>query len=229
MATVSAGGAVPAPVLRTHAAMSPARRAHDADATCLDLRPWHQESGAFEIDDAPPRGRATSAIFPTEHRPRRLVSEPLENLTLPPDLHDAMLPAGTQSRTLPQLRIAIVRLARELAREYRGAFGRLLRTDPASIEVMQRRLLAHAEGVLRGAEDPRSLLPMIGRHGVVLGEIFARTLEGEWTRLAGDDPGTWCVRVASGAEVYPVALVHAFVLERSRAKDLVGSFLDLAW
>lgn len=212
----------------------------DADATRLDLRPWHEaggelpdefhdESGSYIVEEppVPRRAPANSHVALAPYRPRA-VSALLEELPLPHGLGESMLPASSRPAGRAQLRIAIVRLAREVGRELRAVQRRVARTDAACIEILQRLLLAYADGVVRGTSDPRGMAPMIARYGVVLGEILAHRIGAEWSYLEGDNPGAWRLTLPSGEDVYPVARVHRFLLQRNREQDLVGFFLEHA-
>ena len=173
-------------------------------------------------------GRACVAPALPEPPPRS-VSETVELLSLPGALREGMLPEGERPRSAAQARIAIVRMVRGLARDYRRWYGHALRTDAATIETMQRHLLFHASEVLAGRMDPRSLAPEVVRHGALLGEILARRAGGVWVDLSGDQPALWQMMLGQRREmvVCPVGRVHRFLLRRSKEEDLVAFFLDL--
>lgn len=213
----------------------------EADATRLDLRPWHEdddpfheESGSYVVEEPPTqrapamRAPATSHVALAPYRPRGDSWVRLEELPLPCGLNEAMLPQSVRPKGHAQVRIAIVRLAREVGRELRTVHKRLVRTDAACVEVLQRLLLGQADAVVRGTTDPRMMAPMMARYGVVLGEIIAHRTGAEWTYLEGDNPANWRLTMPSGQEVFPVARVHRFLLQRNRELDLVGFFLELA-
>lgn len=208
----------------------------DEDPTRLDLHPWHDASGVREVDDVdiedvteirpvpdPVKSRALARPAPVRSAPVAI-----EALPLPAGLREEMLPQGARPRGATQVRIAIVRLARELARDYRIAYGCTLRTEPASIEHLQRHLLGHAAEVLSGRIDARTLAPELVRHGVVLGEILTYALGASWLDLSGDHPQAWQMMVPPGTVICPVTRVHRFLLQRNREQDLVGFFLELA-
>ncbi|MGH7295298.1 MAG: hypothetical protein ACRELB_10205 [Polyangiaceae bacterium] len=188
----------------------------------------HLETGTIAVDHAPPSTRSGSRISLTRPPAPRPASVALEDLRLPLGLSESMLAAGARPGGAAQVRIAIVRIARQTAAEYRLVSGRRLRTDPFSVELLQRHLLALASEVDRGAREPWTMPPMIARYGVVFGEIIARALDALWTHLDGDRPIAWRMMLPSGVEVYPVARVHRFLLERNHEQDLVGFFLGLA-
>jgi hypothetical protein len=203
----------------------------DEDPTHRDPHPWHESSGTYDVDEATvvrplPELAASCALAP---RPSpRHGPEALETLPLPVGLDEAMFPVGARPAGAAQTRIAIVRVARELAVHYRAAYRCTLQTDVASVERMQRHLLAHADEVLAGRADPRALAPDIARHGVVLGEILVRAVGAAWKDLSGTHPGAWQLFVPPATIVSPVARVHRFLLRRSSEQDLVGYFLELA-
>jgi hypothetical protein len=200
----------------------------DEDPTCLDLEPWHEASGVHEVEEP-------TAIFRSKPpaplralaRPQRL-HEPIESLSLPGGLVESMLPPGARPVGDQQMRIAMVRLARDLGRDYARWYGRSLATNVESIERMQRHLLGYAGEVLAGRMEARSLAPELVRHGVLLGEILARVLGGEWLDVSGDQPASWRMMVPPSRVVSPVARVHQFLIERNRGEDLVEFFLGLA-
>jgi hypothetical protein len=209
----------------------------DEDPTRLDVTPpWLDESGLHEIDDVdiedvteirpvPDLVRSCALARPAPQRPQPVA---IESLPLPPGLREDMLPRGKRPVGATEVRIAIVRLARELARDYRIAYGCTLRTEPASIEHLQRHLLGHAAEVLSGRIDSRTMAPELVRHGVVLGEILTYALGATWLDLSGDHPQAWQMMVPPGTMICPVARVHRFLLQRNREQDLVGFFLQLA-
>lgn len=205
----------------------------DENPTRLDLRPWH-DSGVHEVEeiDEVTQIRSVQELAPSRAlarpTPRRAAPVAIEALPLPPGLHEGMLPQGVRPVGAEQVRIGIVRLARELARDYRIAYGVMLRTEAASIEHLQRHLLGHAGEALAGRVDARTLAPEIVRHGVALGEILVHALGASWLDLSGDQPSAWQMMVPPSNIACPVARVHRFLLQRNREQDLVAFFLQLA-
>jgi hypothetical protein len=159
--------------------------------------------------------------------PAKRQSEAVEQLALPAGLREAMLKAGGSPRDPSQTRVAIVRVVRELGRDYRLWYGTTLRTDAAAVEAMQRHLLRHAAEIAAGRVDASTLGPEIVRHGALLGEIVARRAGGVWVDLAGVAPMLWHMGVPSGQVVCPVGRVHRFLLQGSREEDLVAFYLRL--
>jgi hypothetical protein len=179
--------------------------------------------------ETPAKPPATPPAFPLALVRRRAprVSELVETLSLPPGLREDMLPVGARPLDHDQVRIAIVRVARELGRDYRQQRGCLLRTDAAAVEILQRHLLRCASEVLAGRMDARTLAPELARHGALFGEILARRLGGTWVDLSGDQPGAWQMSVPPATLVSPIGRIHRFLLQRNREQDLVGFYLDL--
>ncbi len=176
---------------------------------------------------APPPEHSQAYPLALVRRRGPRVSEVVETLSLPPGLREDMLDLGARPLDHDQVRIAIIRVARELGREYRQQRGCLLRTDPAAIELLQRHLLSCGAEVLAGRMDARTLAPELARHGALFGEILARRLGATWVDLSGDQPGEWQMSVPPTTVVSPIARVHRFLLQRNREQDLVGYFLDL--
>jgi hypothetical protein len=204
----------------------------DDEPTMFDRRPWHLGPDARLEDSVtairpPPRCTTALALRPVRPAATASVSEKVEQLSLPPGLREDMLTEGTRPRDHDQVHIAIVRVSRQLGREYRERRGCLLRTDAAAIEVLQRHLTHCASEVLAGRVEPRTLAPELARHGGLFGEILARRLGGTWLDLTVAQPSHWQMALPSGDLVMPIARVHRFLLQRNREQDLVGFFLDL--
>lgn len=181
---------------------------------------------------AAPAPRATNGSAshgePAEVRrggPRfRYRPEVVESLPLPQGASESML--GTQDLpTSPlQARIAMVRFARELGRNYRAWYGKTLRCDVLAVDSMQQHLMKHCFGKL---SPDGAMVREILLHGALLSEIIARALEGMWTDVGPSEPGYWTMVVPPGVRSWPIGRVHRFVALGSRAKDLVGYYLDL--
>jgi hypothetical protein len=162
-------------------------------------------------------------------RPRRVlrrVSESIETLSLDDDLREDMLASGARPVGPLQLRLWLIRLSRELARDYREQHGVELRTDAITIERMQRHLHALANEARAGNIDARTLSRELVRHGALFGEILARSLDATWVDLDTEIPMRWRMLVA-GVSIYPIAQAHRFVQQANRERDLVAVYLDL--
>jgi hypothetical protein len=210
------------------------------EPTRFERVPWHAEAlrqktyGAASEDTAtfvaprPARRMRLVRVSPPSPtaRPEPPVAELVENLSVPPDLDEEAFPPGAMPRSEEQVRIDIIRVARDLGREY-GRRGCVLRVDAAGVETMQRHLCDCADAVLAGRLDPRVLAPQLVRHGAVLGEILARYLGAQWSNLTAPQPAQWQMTVPPHTQVSPVARVHRFLLERGREQDLIGFFRQL--
>ena len=188
----------------------------DDEPTMREARPWHQPGTALSL-----------AIEPVAlpRRARRAPPESVESLSLPDGLREEMLAIGTAPRGALQARIWLVRVARELARDYRIRYGLELRTDAASIERVQRNLSSVVQP--QGRSDAKALAREVARHGLWLGEVLARMLGATWLELSGDRPGTWEVFAPPGETFNPILRVQRFLNDGTRGKDLVALFLDL--
>ena len=189
----------------------------DDEPTMPEARPWHR-LGLAIVDDEPTVMRA-----PRPYRPH--VAEPIESLSLPAGLREEMLPLGATPRTPQQARVWLVRLARDLARDYRLWYGFELRTDAIAVEKMQWHLATAVVAI--GRRDEKALARELVRHGLVLGEIFTRALGASWVDLSGDRPGQWELFVPPAATVSPVLRVQRFVEQGMNETDLVALYLDL--
>jgi hypothetical protein len=212
----------------------------DEDRTMFDTLPWHLSAArrarpVLEDDDSVteirPIVRDEAPAFPLalvrRRAPAPRLSEVVETLSLPTGLREDMLEVGARPVDHDQVRIAIVRVARDVGREYRQKRGCVLRTDAAAVEILQRHLLTCATEVLAGRMDARTMAPELARHGALFGEILARRLGGTWVDLSGDQPGAWQMSIPPQTVLSPIGRVHRFLLQRNREQDLVGYFLDL--
>ena len=149
---------------------------------------------------------------------RAPAAEIVETMPLAKGLDESMLGAGDSVRTPAQAHVAMTRLARALARDYRLAYGTTLKTDPMAIEAMQRHLRR------RGGEAPRD--KELLRHGALFSEILARSLGATWEDVEGD-PTRWVMVVPPSTRVSPIARVMRFFERGHRESDLVAFFLEL--
>src|SRR5580700_2652409 len=116
------------------------RRPHhvEADPTTRDPVPWHARRRDIPIDMEELTGMRPAAALVTVPKkapaqahalavrpaprpstpPARKLSETVELLALPAGLREEMLPVGHPPRDAAQVRIAIVRMVRELGRDY---------------------------------------------------------------------------------------------------------------
>jgi hypothetical protein len=197
----------------------------DADATSVDLRPWHSPGNVLDhlsVDVEFDMGDVSAV------RPLPRVPESIEHLSLPLHLREDMLLAGEMPRDEAGMRIGIVRLVRGLGRDYLRWCGCSLQADLAAIDTMQRHLLGLASEVIAGRIDAMSLSSEVVRHGALLGELLARRAGGVWGPLLGRTPGAWPMSFSSGDVVCPIGRVHRLVLGGGKEESLVALFVQVA-
>jgi hypothetical protein len=209
----------------------------DDEHTRLDTVPWHLRAvppSPRQDDDEDTATLVVSRkrwrkVLPAAARQRQTPrpAELLESLSLPPELDEEMLRFGAAPRTAPQVRIDIIRSVRALGTQY-AARGRELRADAGALRAVQEYLRACSNAVLAGRMDPRVLPPEIMCHGLLLGEVLARTLGATWSNLTAREPATWQMNVTAMQQVNPVARVHQFVFQGPGDADLVDFFHELA-
>jgi len=157
---------------------------------------------------APEPAPIATRIEPLKERPRAEVVE-----TMPS-------PEGNE------VRLRMTQLARELARDYRLAYGTTLKTDPIAIEAMQRHLRRRI-GDAKTEERRRGLETELLRHGALLSEILARSLGAQWIETSGDEPGRWSMLVPPATRVSPIGRVQRFFEQGPRESDLVAFYFEL--
>jgi hypothetical protein len=157
--------------------------------------------------------------------------EIVETLALPEGLSESMLAAGLIPRDEVQARIAMTRLARQLGRDYRLAYGTTLKTDLMAVDAMQRHIRRRfADGQLDEAHA-RQLQVELTRHGALMSEILARVLGATWADLSPEEPGRWAMTVpvphAQPLTVWPIGRVYRYYGQGHREADLVAFFMEL--
>jgi hypothetical protein len=173
------------------------------------------------MSNAPPPVRPVAR----PERPRtRYDPELVEPLGLPPGSTEDDLPADDRPATPAQARIAMTRLARDLARDYRLWYGRTLRCDINAIDAMQQHLRSRFTGA---AIDDPAVAWELRRHGALLSEIVARSLGGAWTDVGATEPGYWVMTLPQGVRTCPIGRVYRFVSLGRQERDLVGHYLAL--
>jgi len=174
----------------------------------------------------PPPARVQWMPAPPTGRP-----EIVETLALPEGLSESMLAAGVIPRDEMQARIAMTRLARQLGRDYRLAYGTTLKTDLMAVDAMQRHIRRRfADGPLDDAHS-RQLQVELTRHGALMSEILARILGATWADLSPEEPGRWAMTVpapnAQPVTVWPIGRVYRYYGQGHREADLVAFFMEL--
>jgi hypothetical protein len=187
---------------------------------------------------APPPGASlppVATILPMGHtdEPDPLVRAPgpmhyepelVESLALPLGATEEVLAIGDWPTTPIQVRTAMTRLARSLARDYRLWYGTTLRCNVLAVDAMQRHLAQRYAGA--ALADPK-VESELQRHGALLSEILARALGADWADIAPTEPGYWAMRVPPTTRCWPIGRVYRFVALGHRERDLVSYYLDL--
>jgi hypothetical protein len=172
----------------------------------------------------PPQGRASPGQAPRAALPVRYDPELVESLALPMGASEEILAIGDWPTTPLQVRTAMTRLARSLARDYRLWYGTTLRCNVLAVDAMQRHLAQRYAGAV--LSDPK-VEAELQRHGALLSEILARTLGAEWVDIGPTEPGYWAMGVASAMRCWPIGRVYRFVALGRNERDLVSYYLDI--
>lgn len=147
-----------------------------------------------------------------------------EHLPLPPGVGADSMPADGLPKSVLEARVQFTMLARELGLDYRLKRGIDLRADVSGIEAMQSVLLETFPGrVVRNHDEAYELR----RHGALLSEILARSLDADWLDISPNDLGYWAMIVPPDTRVWPFARVARLVAMGHRERDLVAYFLEL--
>jgi hypothetical protein len=210
---------------------APAERAGlgDGPAPPGASRPPYESSphayAALVVPSAPRVPAEAAAVAPAP-KFRHGRPEIVETLSLPAGITEDMLPEGAPARGAKQVRLAMIRQARTLGRDYRIWYGTTLVTSAVAIETMQRHLRRRFDEA-RDAQQVRSLEAELTRHGALLSEILARTLGAEWADVSHAQPGHWTMSLPWGLVVWPIGRVYRFFRRGQREEDLVAFYLDL--
>jgi hypothetical protein len=175
----------------------------------------------------PPPADARPSPAPPPPAPGRLPRyepELVETLALPFGASESSLDLSELPKTPLQARIALTRLARDLARDYRLGYGKALRCNVLAIDAMQQHLVHRFGGA--SVADP-AVAWELRRHGALLSEIIARALGGAWVDVGPSEPGFWAMSVLPSLRTFPIGRVYRFVALGHRERDLVGYYLDL--
>jgi hypothetical protein len=150
--------------------------------------------------------------------------ELVESLELPLGSSEEDLAPDQRPANAAEARVAMIRLARDLARDYRLWYGRTLRCDIHAIDLMQQHLLSRFTGA---PIDDTGVAWELRRHGALLSEIVARALGGFWADVGPSEPGYWVMTVPPALRTCPIGRVYRFVALGRRERDLVSHFLAL--
>ncbi len=173
----------------------------------------------------PPRGHGEPELErPRAVRGPRYNPELVESLALPLGATESILGLNELPTTGAQARVAMTRLARDLARDYRLWYAKTLRCNVLAVEAMQQ----HLANRFAGAPIAEPVVAWeLRRHGALLSEIIARALDGGWSDIAPSEPGYWAMVVPPATRTWPIGRVYRFVALGNSERDLVSYYLDL--
>jgi hypothetical protein len=147
-----------------------------------------------------------------------------ETLAMPPGLTGAAAPLDTLPSSVIDARVQFTYLARDLAREYREDRDVELRVDLASIEAIQGYLFdRYPERKITTVEEAVD----VRKHGALLSEILARTVDAFWVDIAPSDLGYWAMVVPPDTRVWPFGRILRLISMQHKERDLVSYFLEL--
>jgi hypothetical protein len=177
-----------------------------------------------QLPPAPSAEPVVKAEKPRTARAPRYNPELVESLALPLGASESILGLNELPTTFAQARVAMTRLARDLARDYRLWYAKTLRCNVLAVEAMQQ----HLANRFAGAPIAEPMVAWeLRRHGALLSEIIARALDGGWTDIAPSEPGYWAMVVPPATRTWPIGRVYRFVALGNSERDLVSYYLDL--
>jgi hypothetical protein len=157
--------------------------------------------------------------------PRTYAPDLVETLALPFGASESTLSPNDMPTTPLHARIALTRLSRDLGRDYRLGYGKMLRCNVLAVDAMQQHLARRFTGL--PISDP-GVAWELRRHGALLSEIIARALGGEWTDVGPGEPGYWTMQVSPATRTCPIGRVYRFVaLGPDGGRDLVSYYLNI--
>jgi hypothetical protein len=190
-----------------------------------DLPP--PDAAAMALSVAPPPVPWRQPQLPVEHRGRRAGRrydpELAESLSLPFGATESILGLNEVPTSPLKARVAMTRLARDLARDYRLWYTKSLRCDVLAVDAMQQHLTRRFAGA--PISDP-AVAWELRRHGAFLSEILARALGADWVDVGPSEPGYWAMLIPPSSRSWPIGRVYRFVALGHRERDLVSYYLD---
>lgn len=172
----------------------------------------------------PPMAPPEPTSPPVIRLPLRYDPELVESLPLPSGSSETDLGVNDRPATPTHARVAMIRLARDLARDYRLWYGKTLRCDVIAIDGMQQHLTQRYAGASI-TDEPVAW--ELRRHGALLSEVLARKLGGAWVDVAPTEPGYWAMLLGDDLRTHPIGRVYRFVSLGHRERDLVSYFIEL--
>ncbi len=191
----------------------------------LGSAPPPQSLPMLQTEPPPPAFTMPEAAQqPRQGRAVRYNGELVESLALPLGASESILGLNELPTTAAQARVAMTRLARDLARDYRLWYAKTLRCNVMAVEAMQQHLANRFAGA--PIADP-VVAWELRRHGALLSEIIARALDGGWSDIAPTEPGYWAMLVPPATRTWPIGRVYRFVALGNSERDLVSYYLDI--
>jgi hypothetical protein len=179
---------------------------------------------SFQTQPPPPAMSTVPERSPRVARVSRYNPELVESLPLPLGASESVLALNELPTTSIQARVAMTRLARDLARDYRLWYAKTLRCNVLAVEAMQQHLANRYKGA--PIAEP-AVAWELRRHGALLSEIIARALDGDWTDVAPSEPGYWAMLIPPATRSWPIGRVYRFVALGNTERDLVSYYIDL--
>jgi len=181
------------------------------------LPPYRSDSPG--LHEHIPKAPKVANVPGTSREPERIAT-----LALPPGLTGTPAPIETLPTSVIGARVQFTFLARELAREYRAELGVELRIELRCIETIQEQMLQrYPEGKISTVEQANDVL----KHGALLSEILARTLDAFWVDIAPSDLGYWAMVVPPATRVWPFGRLLRLIEMQHNERDLVAYYLEL--
>ena len=178
------------------------------------------------MDEAP----ITPALIdlPIPDAPAGASLPPMVDATKLPPVALSTTAASEVIETMPapddDLRARMTKIAREVARDYRLAYGVTLKTDVTAVEAMQRHLRRRFADARADERLRNMLVTELTRHGALLSEILARALGATWTDVSEIELGRWEMIVPPGTLIHPIGRVYRFFQQDRREDDLVAYY-----
>jgi hypothetical protein len=178
------------------------------------------------MESAPVAPTITSAPLPSA--PPGASLPPIAEATQLPPVALRTTSTSEVIETMPapddDLRARMTKIAREVARDYRLAYGITLKTDGASVEAMQRHLRRRFADARADERLRNMLVTELTRHGALLSEILARALGATWADVSAIELGRWEMLVPPGTLIHPIGRIYRFFQQDHREDDLVAYY-----
>jgi len=181
------------------------------------------------VGEPHPRAPAGASLPPTERvsSPPAPPARATVEVVIPPARPRVEIVETMTAPRADGARIRMTELARELARDYRLAYGVTLKTDVESIDVMQRHMQRRFADAHADERLARKLEAELARHGALLSEILARSLGAYWIDTSSAELGRWAMVVPPRTRVWPIGRVYRFFQRGRLEGDLIAFYTEL--